>query len=178
MEQTAESNLNILQTTLGVLTIDKAQPNDLNVVMEILNEAAAWLHSRGITKQWPSPLPQDAWEFFRREIEKGDVYLARLIGDAVGTYRFAWAEPQLWIDSDGGYVHSFAIRPHVHGNDIGAAMMAWAKQHVRERGKKFLRLDCWSGNEPLKKYYAGFGFTLVRDVPVKDYACTAFQMEA
>jgi hypothetical protein len=31
---------------------------------------------------------------------------------------------------------------------------------------------------PLKKYYMGLGFTLVRDVPVKDFSCAVFEMEA
>ncbi len=164
----------------ATLIIEPAQLEELGIVIEIMNEAAAWLHSRGITKQWPSPIPDDAWDFFRSQIEKGEVYLARLNGDTVGTFRFDWKDEDLWADDPegGGYVHSFAIRPRAHGQGIGAAMLAWAKQHVREHGKKFLRLDCWGENEPLKKYYLGLGFTFVRYIPEEDWISATFQMEA
>jgi len=170
----------IPQTSLGELTIDPAQPDELRVVIDILDEAAAWLHTKGITQQWHSPSLQSFVEFMEKQIARGDVYLARIDGDAIGTFRFDWSDEELWADDPdgGGYVHSFAIRTCAHGRGIGAAMMAWAKQHVREHGKKFLRLDCWGGNEPLKKYYAGLGFTFVKIVPEEDWVCATFEMPA
>jgi ribosomal protein S18 acetylase RimI-like enzyme len=171
--------MNILQTSRGALTIDPAQPHELRVVIAIIDDAAAWLHAKGITQQWHSPSPQSFVEFMEKQIARGEVYLARTAdGHAIGTFRFDWTDEELWADDPdgGGYVHSFAIRSCAHGKGVGAAMMAWAKQHVRARGKKFLRLDCWGGNKSLKNYYAGLGFTLVRYVPEEDWVCAAFQM--
>jgi ribosomal protein S18 acetylase RimI-like enzyme len=86
-------------------------------------------------------------------------------------------DEDFWLDdSEGGYVHTFAIRPWVHGQRIGVAMMEWAKQHVRARGKQFLRLDCWGGNVALRKYYAGLGFTFVRLANEEDWVVAIFQM--
>ena len=170
----------VFHAALGALSIEPAQPVDLDLVVEIVDEAAAWLHAKGITKQWPSPTPSAFKEFMAQQIVRGDVYLARLAdGQAVGTFRFDWTDVDLWRDdsNDGGYVHTFAIRNGAHGQGVGVAMIEWAKQHVRERGKKFLRLDCWGENEPLKNYYTGLGFTLVRYVPEEDWVCATFQME-
>ena len=165
---------------IGGLTIEQAKPGEVRLVIDIVDEAAAWLHAKGITQQWPSPTPKSFAEFLEQQIVRGDVYLARIDGDAVGTFRFEWSDEELWADDPdgGGYVHTFALRNRAHGKGVGAAMMAWAKQRVCERGKKFLRLDCWGENEPLKKYYAGLGFTLVRLVPEEDWVCATFQMEA
>lgn len=167
-----------LPTQLGQRVIEPAQPAELSAVIAIIDEAAAWLHAKGIAKQWPSPTPPSFVEFMEKQIARGDVYLVRIDGDAIGTFRFDWRDEELWInDPDGGgYVHTFAIRPCAHGKGVGAAMMAWAKQHVRERGKKYLRLDCWGENEPLKKYYAGLGFTFVKYVTEEDWTCATFQM--
>ena len=124
---------------IGTLTIEQAKPDELRLVIEIMNEAAAWLDAKGITKQWPSPLPDVAWDNFGREIAKGEVFIARLNGDAVGTFRFDWRDEELWSEDPegGGYVHSFAIRPRAHGKGIGVAMMDWAREYVREHDKSF-----------------------------------------
>ncbi len=169
-----------LQTSLGALTITRAKPAELCVVMEILDEAAAWLRDKGITKQWPCPMPVSFWEFMEKEIAKGQVYLARLDGNALGTFRFEWTDSELWAhDPDGGgYVHSFAVRNRAHGHRIGATMLAWAKQHVREQGKKYLRLDCWGGNQVLCKYYQAQGFALCGRVPEDGWVSAIFQVEA
>ncbi len=50
------------QSSLGALTIEQATPDELNLVMEIIDEAAAWLHARGITGQWSSPMSQAVWD--------------------------------------------------------------------------------------------------------------------
>jgi GNAT superfamily N-acetyltransferase len=165
--------------TLGVLTLTQAQPTDLDLVVEIVDEAAGWLHAKGITQQWPSPSPPAFKEFMAQQIARGDVYLAHIDGDAIGTFRFDWTDVDLWRDDPdgGGYVHSFAIRQCAHGHRVGAAMIEWAKQHVREHGKKFLRLDCWGGNEPLREYYTRLGFTLINLVPEEDWIDATFQME-
>jgi len=150
------------QSSLGALTIEQATPDELSLVMEIIDEAAVWLHARGITEQWPSPMPQAFWDKIGMHIAQGNVFIARLSEDqAVGVFRFEWCDAQFWgPDSDsGGYIHSFAIRPSAHGCGIGAAMIEWAKGYVRAHGRKYLRLDCWGANKRLCEYYSELGFT-------------------
>ncbi len=143
------------------ITMQPAQPEELNTVMDILDDAARWLHSRGI-KQWPYPTPPSEWPRMARHIATGEVYLARLEdGRAVGTLRFERKDPELWHDDAGiaGYVHDFAIHDSVRGQGIGAAMLEWAKGHIRARGKQLLRLDCVANNPALNRYYRDIGLT-------------------
>jgi RimJ/RimL family protein N-acetyltransferase len=114
------------QSSLGALTIERAPPDELSLVMEIIDEAAAWLHARGITEQWSSPMSQAAWDRMASRIADGNVFLARLPdGQAIGTLRFDWRDDELWRDDPegGGYVHSFAIRNGARGHGVGAVMI-------------------------------------------------------
>ena len=171
-----------IQTMLGRLNMEAAKPAELDAVIQIIDEAAAWLHSKGITRQWPSPTPKEFRERMEREIAKREVYLAYIenVDEAVGTLRFEWSDMELWqCDPEGGgYIHSFATRNCVRGRDIGAAMLAWAREHVRARGKPYLRLDCWGGNRALCQYYKRIGFTFCGFVREENWVDAIFQMEA
>ncbi len=161
-----------------MITLQQAQPEELNLVMDILEDAARWLDSRGI-KQWPFPLPESEWRAMARHISTGEVYLARRPdGRAVGTLRFKWSDPKLWHDESGvaGYVHDFAIHDTVRGCGIGAAMLEWAKAHVHARGKEFLRLDCLADNAALNRYYLNVGLQYRGRVQDGNYAASLFEV--
>jgi len=65
-----------IQSTIGLLVLDPARPADLDDVLEILAEAAAWLAAQGID-QWASPPPPGLRARIAAEIERGEVYIAR-----------------------------------------------------------------------------------------------------
>lgn len=114
-----------IDSALGTLVFDKAHKNELNVVMEILDEAAVWLSAKGI-RHWLSPPPFGLWELVEREIEKSHVFLVRTQVDnySVGTFRLTLTDPELWNDAnDAGYIYSLAIRTHVKGYGVGATIL-------------------------------------------------------
>ena len=145
---------------LGPLLLETARPEELPIVMGILDECAAWLHGRGIA-QWVLPQPPHEWEKMRRQIALGHVSLARLEADRslVGTLRIEWEDP-FWDDySDvAGYVHALAIRSHVRGHGLGVSLLQWAQGQIADRGRPYIRLDCWKENAPLCRYYENLGF--------------------
>ncbi len=169
-----------IKTPLGPVTLRPAEPDELDAVFDILQDAAAWLVSRGID-QWPSPIPEVERLPLARHIAEGDLYLARLqpVGRAVGTLYFRWIDPELWHDEKGeaGYVHSLAIHRSVRGFGMGAAILEWAKAHIRERGKKYLRLDCVADNPALNRYYQERGLVLIGQVQYENYAASLYQVE-
>src|SRR5436190_7580766 len=131
--------MTILSSSLGLLTIDQAWPDDLAVVLEILDEAARWLQMHQI-HQWAYPPPIGLQAKMAGEISKGEVYLARTVHDdyGVGTLRFEWSDNELWgdeADSEAGYVHTMAIQPSLHGHKLGETLIDWAKTHVRSRNR-------------------------------------------
>jgi len=137
---------------------------DIDIVLDLLAEAAAWTAARGHAN-WPP-------RFSRRSIERyaaaGDLYVAEIDGVTVATVRLQWDDPRFWGDdtTDGraGYVHRLVVRRSHGGVGLGARMLTWADEQVLARGRALLRLDVVSHNAPLRAYYEAAGFAHVRDV--------------
>ncbi len=146
------------------VTIHAATPDDLDDVMSILDEAGAWLHSIGITQQWPRSFSQRQGtpETFTDQLQTGIVYIARQgAGAAAGTFRLTEGDARVWPDAKAGealYLHSLAVRRSVAGSGVAAEMLAWARARAAVLGRQELRLDCWAGNQRLRRYYVDGGF--------------------
>jgi GNAT superfamily N-acetyltransferase len=166
----------------------QAEPGDLDAVLSVLDEAVAWLHSIGVTEQWLGPFSsEEAWvSIYRSAIESGHVFVARNDDGIVGTFRLyesGWLpfDEQIWSDVglDGAaYLHTLAVRRSVAGAGIAAQMLDWAAKVAAARGLKELRLDCWAGNERLRRYYLEAGFQWRGDVPQtqdgRDFSASRF----
>lgn len=166
-------------SALGPLAVVLARRDDLPIVIEILNEAAAWLNARGIA-QWPHPLGERMWQITARGIEQSQVYLARAPqdGQAIATLRLEWTDSEYWLDDPdvAAYVHSLAIRSQVHGQQVGAALIGWAKDRARAAGRPFLRLDCAGENAALCAYYERLGFVCRGQVLDRGYVAALYEM--
>ncbi len=173
--------MSILQSGLGPLVLEPARPEDLPVVMGILDECAAWLHSRGIA-QWALPQPPHEWERMGVQIALGHVTLVRLEADRslIGTLRVEWEDTELWPDDPlgGGYVHSLAIRNHARGHKVGESLLRWAQEQIASRGRKYIRLDCWAENLQLCRYYEGLGFRRCGDFQRGAWSGALYEKEA
>lgn len=130
----------------------RATAQDMEILYGILNEAARWIHQRGID-QWQYP-------FNRERIEKAlaehEVYLARQDGEPVGTLTLQWADTPFWGDwpDDAGYVHLLASLR----KGVGRRLLAWAETETVRRGRTLLRLDCVATNPKLVQYYEQAGY--------------------
>jgi len=154
--------MSTLQSALGPLRLETAHLDELPVVMGILDECAAWLHSRGIA-QWALPQPPHEWEKVRAQIALGHVTLARLEAD---------------YSDVAGYVHALAICNHVRGHQIGADLLQWAQRQIAGRGRKYIRLDCWKENAHLRHYYENLGFQYCRDFTDGKWSGALYEKEA
>ena len=101
-----------------------------------------------------------------RDLPAGLVHLARLAGRPVATFVLRWSDERVWGPDDGeaGYLHRLATHPDVAGRGIGAQLIAAAAGLTRERGRRWLRLDCDRDNERLRAYYEALGFAHAGDV--------------
>jgi GNAT superfamily N-acetyltransferase len=146
------------------LIVRTASPAEVDVVLELLDEAAVWMAAVG-QPNWPAPFP-------RRRVtanaEAGEVHLASVDDVVIGTVTLQWEDPRFWgeagTDGRAGYIHRLAVRRARAGAGIGARLLAWADERVREGGRDCLRLDVVSDNAPLRRYYERSGFAYVRDV--------------
>lgn len=165
-------------SALGTLVFDRAHKDELNVVMEILDEAAVWLSAKGI-RQWLSPPPKSLWDFVEREIEKDQVFLVRTQPDnyAVATFRLAWTDSKLWNDAkEAGYVYSLATRTRVKGYGVGGIILNWVKAYIKSNNRKYLRLDCIATNPAIRQYYENLGFVYRGQVKQDSYSLALYEL--
>jgi len=118
---------------------------------------AEWLGSRGLPSRWGSALVR---ERFLSQIRQGEVFLARIGDDVVGTITLQWSDPVFWngASPDAGYIHKFAVVRDYAGRKIGEEMLRWAENRAVQSGKKFLRLDCLASNRNIRAYYEKAGY--------------------
>jgi GNAT superfamily N-acetyltransferase len=148
-----------------------ARSDEIDVVLELLAESAAWLQARGID-QWPARFERD-WVL--PAIDRSETWLAERDGNVVGSLVVQWEDPIFWAGypADSGYLHRLVVRRH--GDGLGAELLRWAEQHTASNGKVFLRLDCVAWNDPLRTYYQHAGYKHVGDVTVGPYTQARYQ---
>ena len=138
--------------------IVKAESQDLDIVLEILREAASWLLSKGIDQWRPESFSRQSID---EMIKHGGVYLAKQNQQPVGTITLQWSDRFFWTDDDtnAGYIHKLAIKPSYTGISLGRQLLEWAEQTTKAAGKNHLRLDCMFENHRIRQYYEEAGFT-------------------
>lgn len=140
------------------LDVRPARPEDADLVLVLLNEAAAWLIGRGIEQWHPG---QWRPERIAASIARDETYLMWADRAAVATVSLEWRDELMWPNEleDAGYVHRLAVATGQHGKDLGRTLLAWTELRIAERQRRFVRLDCACDNLALRRYYerAGYG---------------------
>ena len=150
------------------MIITPAALSDLPRLLQFRADAAAWLAQLG-TDQWSMPFPT---EHIAASIQAGEVFLVKEneSSDAAATVtldhnidpelRSLWtpaelAEPAL-------YVHKLTVDRDYAGRDLGSKILDWAGDIAARQGARWLRLDAWTTNNGLHRYYLRHGFQHVR----------------
>ena len=153
------------------MRVRRGGTDDIEVVLDVLADAAAWLQSKHI-EQWPDRFPV---EWVMPAIERGETRLAEVDGKTIGTLVVQWDDPIFWAgySADAGYVHRIAVRQHRSGT--GAELLRWAEEHAAAAGKAFLRLDCVASNAGQRAYYERAGYERVGEVTVGEYTQVRYE---
>ena len=156
--------------------IRPAHRGDLDTILAMRQEAARWLAQRGID-QWSAPWPSEEGlkATILAAIDSGDTWMAEESGQVIGTITVdsRTPPPGLWTPAElaepAQYVHRLIVRRAAAGQGLGARLLTWADEMAAQRGARWLRLDVWTTNKPLRRYYQQLGFRLVRVVHRADY---------
>ncbi|MEV0187186.1 GNAT family N-acetyltransferase [Kitasatospora purpeofusca] len=147
------------------MIIETAKPADLEYLLAARREAAAWLRTLG-SDQWSRDYPADK---LLATIDAGTVFMLRDGAETAGTITVtSEVEPGLWNDDElaepSRFVNKLTVSRAYAGRDIGGRLLDWAGERAASEGAKWLRLDAWTTNERLQRYYLDHGFTHVRTV--------------
>ena len=137
-----------------------ARSEDFGRYIDLLEEVADWLEARGV-KQWRSGDFRLSAAYYAQSIELGEVQLAFIGDELVGTLRLLLHEPIVWpevVEDDAVYVYNLAVRRASASRRLGSQMLEWAEDRAGALGRRYVRLDCMADNYFLRGYYAQAGF--------------------
>ncbi|MEV5177131.1 GNAT family N-acetyltransferase [Streptomyces flaveolus] len=147
-------------------TIRNADIHDIEGLMALRREAAAWLQAAGID-QWNDPrtaaVALAKWE---QDIAAGRTHVVEHEGTMAATITLARPDTDFWRPSDdledAVYVAKLITSRRWAGQALGGRLLDWAGAEARAQGKTLVRLDCWRTNEALQSFYLREGFQHVR----------------
>ncbi len=131
-------------------------PDDLQTIFNFYDAAIA--HQKAVSDMhW---LPFDR-EMVKAEIAEGRQWKIMVDGQVACVFVVAYADAAIWGERDRDpsvYFHRIVTHPAFRGNNFVLKIVDWGKQHGRDLGKKFVRLDTWAENLKLKEVYLRAGF--------------------
>jgi GNAT superfamily N-acetyltransferase len=152
------------------MIIAPAVPENLDLLIAFRDEASSWLADRGID-QWTQPWPtQDLMaEGMLRNIRAGETFIVWDDATPAATITVdRWANPDLWTPEEAAepamYAHKLTVARAYAGRGLGVELLDWAGSRAAAASARWLRVDVWTTNRKLQRYYLAQGFTHVRTV--------------
>src|SRR2546425_2745299 len=139
-----------------------ARPEDIDLVLGILDEAASWIIERKLPSVWkPGEFSR---ETFLDQISRGEVHIGLVDGKPVGTITLQWSDPVFWGEQEpeSGYVHKLAVRPAYAGESIGLEMLKWAEAAAGEAGMRVLKVKSLAADTKIRDYLERAGVSFKR----------------
>jgi GNAT superfamily N-acetyltransferase len=135
-----------------------AHPSEAPVIAAVLSAAAADLVKRGEALWDITDVSESA---VAPHVERGLYYIGFSRESAVGVFRLQSRDPAFWPEIPEGtsaYLHKLAVLPDEQGRGFAHELLVNAVTLTREKGFRFLRLDCVAGRPKLRAVYERFGF--------------------
>jgi GNAT superfamily N-acetyltransferase len=156
-------------------SIRQAGPEDAAAVERLLVEAARWVDALGVVMWDEGELESAA---IGAEVAAGQFYLAECDGVVAGAVRYQEEDALFWPDLPAGesaFIHRLVVSRAFKGRGLSEALLAWAVEHARARGKKALRLDCDANRAKLRALYERCGFQFHSYRQVQSYYVSRYE---
>src|SRR5262249_55944369 len=114
------------------LSIRQAKLQDIDVVSDILREAAAWLEQREMPLWRQDELQLNS---ISADVRSGLFFLAESDGEPAGTIKYQLEDKLFWADvpqDDSAFIHRLAVRRRFAGGggSSAALLLAIARPHA------------------------------------------------
>jgi GNAT superfamily N-acetyltransferase len=164
-------------TPLRLVRADATAEN-LNIILHLIRQASGWLEDKG-TDQWKIPWPDEAQRDARilRGLQRRATWIVRAGQRPAATVTVAqtpnmavWRNAECNVDDPAVYAHRLIIDRQFAGWGLGAELIDWTGLRAhQENGAKWIRVDVWSTNKGLHKYYLDKGFEPCGSAPDPAY---------
>ena len=147
------------------MKIRAGDDRDMPVLLDMFDEAVAWMVARGNTEQWgtePWSAQPTRVDRVRGIVARADLWIAEVGGEPAGAVIVGdHPEPDVPpVDEPERYVLLLLVSRRHAGKRIGARLLDHARGEARARGVGLLRVDCFAGGTgDLIRYYTRNGFT-------------------
>src|SRR5207249_3005555 len=120
-----------------------ATEDDGAAALRLLNEACAWVRSKGIA--WVRRYPR---QWVVEAIGRRELFLVSLASRPIGTFILTEQKDPFWEDHRGSalYLHALSVSRKRAGQGLGRQILDWATEMAGRRGMQYLRLDCSAAN--------------------------------
>lgn len=126
--------------------------------------------------QWREPWPthEAMVERMLASINAGETWMLYEDGAPVASLALdQHADPNLWTPAERAEpardLHRLVVTRSHGGRGLGAAILDWACDRTAHEGARWVRIDVWSDNQALQRYYRAHGFTHVRTLDPTHY---------
>jgi GNAT superfamily N-acetyltransferase len=142
------------------LELHRADEDDHDAIIGLIDAAARWLRRTKDTDQWAQPWrsEEDRSNRIRRDLIAGRTWLLRDRGLAVATITADPEDYPIWPAErqrePAVYVRRLVVSRDHAGQRLGSALLDWAGLTAREDyGAQWIRADVWRTNQELHAYY-------------------------
>ena len=162
------------------LRLSLATPGDLEVILGLIEDARRWLKAQG-KDQWAEPWPDEKLRDARvlRGLVNEKTWIVRQGDTAVATVTMANRHnPDVWVKGAcecdlaerAVYLHRLITARKYAGHRLGELLIKWAGERARaEYGARWIRIDVWTTNTDLHRYYQKLGFAACGQCPNPSY---------
>jgi ribosomal protein S18 acetylase RimI-like enzyme len=101
-----------------------------------------------------------------RDIREGNQYKA-INDNGIGiVFSVTYSDKIIWREKDDGqaiYLHRIVVNPDFKGQKLFGNILDWAKDHIKQKALKNIRMDTWANNPTIIEYYKKFGFEVIEN---------------
>ncbi|PHS63383.1 MAG: GNAT family N-acetyltransferase [Flavobacterium sp.] len=160
-----------------------AELKDLEKIIQIYSKCKIELDNQGIF-QWTDNYPNS--KIIMTDIHKGILYLLEYKNEIIGTINISKEQEKEygkieWKFNEGKIlvIHRLAIDPKEQGNGFARKLMDFAEDYAEKKGYTSIRLDAFSQNERVIKFYKKRNYFLRGKVnfPEREYPFYCMEKE-
>jgi GNAT superfamily N-acetyltransferase len=166
---------------VSAIEIRQGGPDDFPAILQMFDDAVAWLVARGSIGQWGT----EPWTGIPRRVEqvrdiagRAGLRVAEVDGVPAGVCAVqetcpphvpTAAEPEVYL----GWL---LTSRRFAGLGVGARLIARVLDEAGRSGVGLVRVDCWAGGDgDLARYYEGQGFTPTVQYDLKGWIGQVFE---